>query len=256
MSASEYIQSLPAYVTIPVALLTVILVIGLAPFGGYLITRRGRQEGFVAMGYSGPAEDYEAWWAERKATPPKDSGQKFGALDVTFLDVRTAVVDASPTMLLGLISVPMAAGEVFPAEPIPVDEPTEENPLVPVVPERVEPPAPVEEPEPPLDPGAVDGADQDRGLPQWATMTKEWSVVEAFDAELVEAEDEATRLFKEDPLRSWVMPPLEEFDYLPEADRTFRDLVARNWLTGEGAEISTEWEPWYGGSLELEGAST
>jgi hypothetical protein len=246
MSASEYIQSLPAYVTIPVAVLTVILIIGLAPFGGYLITRRGRQEGFAATGYSGPAEDYEAWWAEQHSAPPKDSGQKFGALDVTFLDVRTAVVDASPTMLLGLISAPMAVGEVFPAEPIRLDEPTEENPLVPVVPERVEPPAPIEEPEPPLDPGA-----------NWARLqTMERSVVKAFDAELVEAEDEATRLFKEDPLRSWVMPPLEEFDYLPEADRTFRDLVARNWLTGEGAEISTEWEPWYGGSLELEGAST
>jgi hypothetical protein len=109
--------------------------------------------------------------------------------------------------------------------------------------DRIEEPTQPIEPEPEEIPTQLGEVEQ----PSWAvSRTQEWDVAEIIDAEIVETETEDERLFRANPLDSWVLPPQEdEPEYLPEADRTFRDLVARNWLTGEGADLSAEWEPWY-----------
>jgi hypothetical protein len=109
-------------------------------------------------------------------------------------------------------------------------------------PVRAEPfdPEPVAEPETEDLPTQLGEVTQ----PAWAiSQTQEWSLEDVIDAEVVETETEAERLFYADPLSSWVMPPEAEYNYLPEAHQTFRDLVARNWLTGVGADIETEWPP-------------
>lgn len=246
--SSESIRALPLWAQITIPILVIILVFG-TPFaaGFYLKLARRKEVALAMAGNYRLTEDEEEEATRLMSWKHINEPKAFGALDVTFIGTRnTAIVDSSPTMLgLTLVSVTPPAGEVFPSEPaskpVPLtEEPTEEQPVVIPEPE----PVPVEEPEIPLDPGA-----------NWARLeTMEWDFVEALEAEVVEAEDEATRLFKADPLNSWVLPPLEEFDYLPEADKVFRDLVAREWLTGEGADVSAEWEPWYG-FREMEGAN-
>jgi hypothetical protein len=254
MSADELantIRSAPLWLQISVVVLLVFTFVGAGPFAGYVVVRRRRQEGYYAVqAYtSEPAVQYSSWWNENaleaSLSVGQDADQKFGALDVTFAGVPRAI-DSSPTRLLDLISVAVPVAELAPMS----DRPDSETPAVPKrVPlseepteeQRIIPSVPVEEPAGPTQEWAEHG-------------TQEWRMESIFDAEIEEAEDEATRLFRSDPLGSWVLPPLDEPAYLPEADRAFRDLVAQNILTGEGADIDAEWESWYG-SRELEGAS-
>lgn len=245
------VRSAPGWLVIFLAILTVVLLIAAGPLAGLGITHRRHKETSRALAAktAGPVPELE--WMNGPAKPVEAKerrvlGQPFGALDVTFAGVPRAV-DSSPTMLLSFLDEPAT-------EPVPLsDEPsvpaTPDEPIVPAAPSEPEQAEPLTEEFP-----IVEGEDQ--GGTRRAEMTSEWSIEAIFDAEVVEAEDEATRLFQADPLRSWVMPPMEEMDYLPEADKVFRDLVARNWLTGEGAEISIDWEPWYSDSRELEEAST
>lgn len=238
MNAEDFastVRSAPPWLTISLIILAVVLLVGGGPVAGLVITHRRHKEVTRALAAKTGGAPELSWMSLPVEAPQVRrslAAQPFGALDVTFAGVPAAV-DSSPTMLLNLVEP-----EPEPAtEPVPLSE----EPSVPI-----EPNAPVSEPTGPV---------EEQGMPEWATMTAEFDVVAVLEAEVIEAEDEATKLFRADPLRSWVMPPLEEMDFLPEADRVFRDLVARNWLTGEGAEISADWEPWYSDSRELEGAS-
>jgi hypothetical protein len=74
--------------------------------------------------------------------------------------------------------------------------------------------------------------------------TAAWSIHDIFEGELEEKSPEM-RAFEDDPLGAWYVPAeLSKYDFLPEADRTFRDLVVWGKLTGVGAEIDAEWESW------------
>lgn len=237
MNAEDFantVRSAPPWLTIGLIILAVVLMVGGGPVAGLVIMHRRHKEVARALAKQGAGRSPEMaeYFRDTKPEPQVRrslAAQPFGALDVTFAGVPQAV-DSSPTMPLKPVEP-----EPEPAtEPVPLSE----EPTIPI-----EPNEPISEPTGPAE-------------PRWATMTAEFDVVAVLEAEVIEAEDEATKLFRADPLRSWVMPPLEEMDFLPEADRVFRDLVARNWLTGEGAEISADWEPWYSDSRELEGAST
>lgn len=93
----------------------------------------------------------------------------------------------------------------------------------------------------PFDPEGEDGDE----LPGWAReSTAEWDVDAILDAEIVDTEIEAERLFWKDPLGSWTLPPERETpDFLPLADRAFWALVNRNALSGEGANVDTLYTP-------------
>lgn len=80
----------------------------------------------------------------------------------------------------------------------------------------------------------------------WAAgePTREIPLVQIEEGYLVEDLTEAHAQFLADPLSPWLLPPVEEVDYLPAADETFRHMVAMNWLTGDGFDIDIEWEAW------------
>jgi hypothetical protein len=86
----------------------------------------------------------------------------------------------------------------------------------------------------------------------WQQSTSEWVIQEpaanVFDAEIVEEGDdglsEAERQFLADPLGSWLLLPLDEYDFLPTADQAVSFLLRADLLTGEGMDIETEWAAW------------
>ena len=89
--------------------------------------------------------------------------------------------------------------------------------------------------------------------PAWAEEpTAGWEIQEpaanVFDAEILEEDDdglsEAERQFLADPLGSWLLPPLDEYDLLPTADAAVSFLVQSDLLTGEGMDIDVEWASW------------
>lgn len=89
--------------------------------------------------------------------------------------------------------------------------------------------------------------------PAWAEeATAGWAIQEpaanVFDAELMEEGDdglsEAERQFLADPLGSWLLPPLDEYDFLPTADEAVSALLEADLLSGVGMDIDTEWASW------------
>lgn len=89
--------------------------------------------------------------------------------------------------------------------------------------------------------------------PLWAEEpTQGWEILEpaanVFDAEILEPDDdgltEAERQFLADPLGSWLLPPLDEYDFLPTADEAVSFLLRVDLLTGAGMDIDAEWASW------------
>jgi hypothetical protein len=200
------IRSAPLWLQITVVAIVVVALLSAGPFSGWVILRRRRAEGPTAVREYNTGESWPTgWWAEP---------QKFGALDVTFAGQPNHTAKPGKK-----------DDETDPPERPEHPEPTKEIPVV-----------------RPLTPPVV--PDPERPVLLLLEQTQEICIADIWDAEVLEEMDEAERLFRNDPLGSWVLPPIEEYDYLPEADKTFRDLVARNWMTGEGADVTAEWEPW------------
>lgn len=98
-----------------------------------------------------------------------------------------------------------------------------------------------------------DGATKPITKPAWAEEpTQGWEIQEpaanVFDAEIMADDDdgltEAERQFLADPLGSWLLPPLDEYDFLPTADEAVSFLLQADLLTGEGMDIDAEWASW------------
>jgi hypothetical protein len=219
MEMEEFIRSAPLWSQITVGLLFAVVLIGFGPFIGWVLLRARHAEGPVAVQeyYTKPAVQISAWWREPvPQVSSEDPPQRFGALDVTFAGTPT----------------PQASKKKSQQE-----QSTDEIPIIPATPVPP-PPAPEPETEP-----VPQGIEQ----PAWAVEgTTEYDFIDAYETELKEAEEAAIRAFLEDPLGAWYVPPVFEdvTRYLPEADNTFRVLVQNNRLTGEGAQVSAEWEDW------------
>jgi hypothetical protein len=232
MEMEEFIRSAPLWAQISVALLFAIFLIGVGPFCGWWVLHKNRTEGPTAVReyYTRPVVQISAWWREPvPSVSSEDRPQRFGALDVTFAGAPKADKKKDK-------------------------DATDEIPIVPAAPV---PPPPMPEPETEPVPqsfactfcGSTDlhGPHDVTEQPAWAVDgTTEWDFIDAYEEELKEAEEAAIRAFLADPLGAWYVPPAvqDHTTYLPEADNTFRLLVQRNKLTGEGATVSAEWEDW------------
>lgn len=208
------IRSAPGWLIVVVILtLVVVLVAGGPLLGRAILSRRQRELASVFAG-NGVVLDHGKWIETGEIPRITDSAP------VTVISDR----DQRRTLALPAYSGPL--GKVEGSQEVAVvfvdEDPADEG-----------------DPEPPE-------MDCSTEKPAWAKeSTASWDVSKVLDAEIVETETEAERLFAADPLGCWVLPPnaIEESDYLPEADRVFRDLVARNWLTGEGADVDPTYKP-------------
>jgi hypothetical protein len=225
-SFHQYVTELPAHLrnAPPWALIlgTILIcavLLGALPFAGWILEKRRARESLDAYrDFHGenffanqPDSREEPIWVPSRVGIP----QRFGALDVTF--AGASAIDSSPTTIVTVL--PPAVPELFPAF------------------EGAEP----EEPDHDLD-SPEHGEDESESLPDWG-VTGSFAILEDLIEE-AEIEDEASEAFRADPLSTWLLPPEDDAIEAAEFDKSFRRMVALGFLTGEGADIETEWAAW------------
>lgn len=187
------------------AIIMVVLLVGGGPFAGWYILRRNRLLNLTAVPEGQP-------WIETRELPKLGSARYLRSVPPPVWNVPNW-----PTRELHTPTAPLQAPSV--------DEETQE----------------------------LEPAYSTQGLPDWAgESTQAWSLIEAevYTSELAEVVGEtgltdAEQAWLADPLASVCLPPepLEEHG-TPLAHQAFDILVAMNALSGEGADLDTEWEAW------------
>lgn len=225
MSALDQIRSAPPWLIIAALVLIAVLLIGALPFAGYLVERKRRKEASQVASANGAGEaffhgipDVHPFDRPAPAEPERRRlaiGMPWGATDETWAGTPLILTETAGSVT-----------QVLPA-PFEGEEPAE--------PTLAEIDAEVERAE----------QAEDEAESCWVgEATAAWSIHDIFEGELEEKSPEM-RAFEDDPLGAWYVPAeLSKYDFLPEADRTFRDLVVWGKLTGVGAEIDAEWESW------------
>jgi hypothetical protein len=234
VNASELetaIRSAPPWLLITIAGLLVIMMIAAGPFAG--------------------------WCLERKRTAPERAYTRAAAAKwIETGEVDLTELRAEERAKLRLRPAQSAQGKgsgVYRSLSKPVTEATEPDPVVVIRDDRPTSIITV----------VANASTTTIPTPDWAEEpTQGWEILEpaanVFDAEIVEEGDdgftEEERQFLADPLGSWLLPPLDEFDFLPTADEAVSFLVQADLLTGEGIDIDTEWAAWNLYASETEGA--
>lgn len=240
MSLSEQVQALPLWLTISGAAFFFLFFGGSPILVGFFMERHR----------TAPARAFE-----HQVMDDKRQAETFEREHPKTLALETAPVqvirDDRPTLVLPppipLRELPIAGSSHYQTSPTAIEVWRDESGTLEMLEfTRVFGPAPERNDQEPC--GICSGRGcpdcQEDAPPRWAQeITTEWDLGAILDAEIVDTETEAERLFRKDPLGCWVHPPEEMPDYLPMADKAFWALVNRNQLSGEGADVDITYRP-------------